>query len=61
MGLDVAYLKVNGMSTTTGLVSGTAITPNAATNAYYHSKERRRRGHLDGSLPRPSRLLSLIG
>ena len=33
MGLDVAYLKVDGMSTTSGLVSGTAITPNAATNA----------------------------
>ena len=33
MGLDVAYLNVNGMSTTTGLVSGVAITPNAATNA----------------------------
>ena len=33
MGLDVAYLKVEGMSTTSGLVSGVAITPNAAINA----------------------------
>jgi hypothetical protein len=33
MGLDVAYLNVNSMSTTSGLVSGTAITPNGATNA----------------------------
>jgi porin-like protein len=32
MGLDVAYLKVEGMSTTSSLVSGTAITPNAAIN-----------------------------
>jgi len=33
MGLDVAYLRTDGMSTTSGLVSGVAITPNAATNA----------------------------
>jgi hypothetical protein len=33
LGLDVAYLKVQGMDTTSGLVSGVAITPNAATNA----------------------------
>jgi hypothetical protein len=33
LGLDVAYLKVQGMDTTSGLVTGVAITPNAATNA----------------------------
>jgi hypothetical protein len=33
MGLDVAYLKVDGMSTPTGLVAGSAIIPNGATNA----------------------------
>ena len=38
MGLDVAYLKVEGMSTTTGLVSGTSITPNAAINATQNLK-----------------------
>ena len=32
MGLDVAYLRVDGMSTTSGQVLGTAITPSAATN-----------------------------
>ena len=53
MGLDVAYLKVDGMSTTSGLVSGTAITLSCY-QCYDLSKERRRPGHLDGSLPRPS-------
>ena len=33
LGLDVAYLKVDGMSTTSGQVSGVAITPNAAINS----------------------------
>jgi hypothetical protein len=33
MGLDVAYLKTNSMSTTSGLVAGTNIVPNAGTNA----------------------------
>jgi Porin subfamily len=33
MGLDVAYLKVDGMSTSTGLVAGSAVIPNGATNA----------------------------
>jgi hypothetical protein len=33
LGLDVAYLKVNGMSTTSGEVAGVAITPNAAINS----------------------------
>jgi hypothetical protein len=33
MGLDVAYLNVNSMSTTSNLVSGVAITPNAAINS----------------------------
>jgi hypothetical protein len=32
MGLDVAYLKFDGMSTTSGFVTGTAITPAATTN-----------------------------
>jgi Porin subfamily len=31
MGLDVAYLKVDGMSTSSGLVVGTAVTPNVTT------------------------------
>ena len=30
MGLDVAYLKVDGMSTSSGLVSGSGVVPNAA-------------------------------
>ena len=33
MGLDVAYLKVDGMSTSTGLIAGGAVVPNGATNA----------------------------
>jgi hypothetical protein len=33
LGLDVAYLKVQGMDTTSGLISGVAVTPNAGTNA----------------------------
>src|SRR5262245_22448265 len=34
LGLDVAYLKVNGMDTTTGTVLGTAVTPNAVTTNF---------------------------
>ena len=49
MGLDVAYLKVEGMSTTSGLVSGTAVTPDAATNATTFLESVGRPGHLDGS------------
>ena len=33
LGLDVAYLNVNSMSTTSGQVAGVAITPNAAINS----------------------------
>jgi Porin subfamily len=32
MGLDVAYLKVDGMSTSSGLVAGSAVVPGAATS-----------------------------
>ena len=32
MGLDVAYLKFDGMSTTSNFVTGVAITPAATTN-----------------------------
>ena len=57
MGLDVAYLKMEGMTTSSGFINGNAITP-AGTNFI---KGVERPGHMDGSLPRPSRLLSLIG
>ena len=60
MGLDVAYLKVDGMSTTSGLI-WYRNHPERCYQCYDLSKERRRPGHLDGSLPCPSRLLSLIG
>jgi hypothetical protein len=51
LGLDVAYLK--SMSTTNGLIVGTAANP-ANTNTVHQLDE------LDRSLPRASRLLSLI-
>jgi hypothetical protein len=33
LGLDVAYLKVQGMDTASGLISGVSVTPSAGTNA----------------------------
>ena len=33
LGVDVAYLRMDGMSTTSGQVLGTSITPSNATNA----------------------------
>ena len=55
MGLDVAYLKVDGMSTTVWSRSLVPRSPRTLLPMLRPlSKERRRPGHLDGSLPRPS-------
>ena len=56
MGLDIAYAKIEGMNTPTGFLQTSAIPSGTS-----QTKTAGRRGQLAVPVPRPSRLLSLIG